>query len=142
MSKISDFFTLEELTGSEYAARHGIDNTPSDEVVAKLADTAKEMDKVRRLLGRPIFVSSGYRCLKLNRALNSKDTSQHIKGEAIDFTCPGFGTPQQVFDKVRLSCIEFDQLIVECGRWVHISFSQKNRRQCLAFDGENYSEVA
>lgn len=142
MTKLSEFFTLEEMLLSDYAVRHGIDNSPSLEIVARLTRTAMAMDEVRRLLGRPVLVSSGYRCLALNRALLSKDTSQHLKGEAIDFTSPGFGSVQQVFDKIRHSAIPFDQLIVECGRWVHISFSPKNRRQCLAYDGKHYTEVA
>jgi len=141
-TRLSDFFTLDEFVASQYASRHGIDNSPSLEIVAKLTRTGLEMDKVRRLLGRPVIVSSGYRCPTLNRAIGSDDDSQHVKGEAVDFICPGFGSPLDVFNKIRLSCIEFDQLIVECGRWVHISFSPRKRRQCLAFDGQHYFPVA
>lgn len=142
-TKLSDYFTLEELTVSEYAARNGIDNSPSIEILVALAKTAHEMDRVRRLLGRPILPSSGYRGQELERGLKNKPAgwislSQHTKGEAVDFICPGFGNVQQVFDKMRLSGLEFDQLIAECGRWVHVSFAEKNRRECLSYDGKDY----
>lgn len=141
-TKMSEFFTLDEMLVSEFAARKGIDNSPSLEVLATLKLTAMEMDKVRAFLGKPVLPSSWYRCLELNRALGSKGNSQHVKGEAVDFISPEFGTVQQVFDAIRKSDIRFDQLIVECGRWVHISFSTRNRRQCLAFDGNHYTPVA
>lgn len=145
-TKLSDYFTLEEFTVSEYAARNEIDNSPSLEILAALARTAHEMDKVRRLLGRPVSPSSGYRCQALERGLKRKpddwiSLSQHTKGEAVDFICPGFGNVQQVFDKIRLSGVEFDQLIAECGRWVHISFAKNNRRECLSYDGKAYQLV-
>lgn len=141
-TKMSEFFTLDEMLVSELAARKGIDNSPSLEVLATLKLTAMEMDKVRVFLGKPVLPSSWYRCLELNRALGSKDDSQHVKGEAVDFIAPAYGSVQQVFEAIRKSDICFDQLIVECGRWVHISFSARNRRQCLAYDGKHYTTVA
>lgn len=137
MTKLSEYFTLEELVFSEYAIRKGISNAPSLEILAKLTRTALKMDDVRRLLGKPVLVSSGHRCIELNRALGSVDNSQHVKGEAVDFKSPEFGLVKQVFDCIRNSDIEYDQLILECNSWVHISFSKNNRRQCLSFDGKN-----
>lgn len=41
----------------------------------------------RELEGRPVFIiiTSANRCLEYNRKVGSKDTSQHVKGRAIDF---------------------------------------------------------
>lgn len=138
---LSDHFSLDEMMISQEAARKGIDNTPPEAAMNTLTATAKKMDAVRRLLGRPIVVSSGYRCPELNRAIGSDDNSDHPKALAVDFICPGFGSVQQVFDKIRLSSVDFDQLIVERGRWVHIGFGNRMRRQCLTFDGNHYTGV-
>lgn len=138
---LTPHFSLEELTFSETATRLGIDNTPPANVMSALRRTAVFMEDVRTRLGAPIHISSGYRCLLLNRALKSKDTSQHVLGEAVDFTAPRFGTPRQIVDVLQDSEIPFDQLILEFGRWVHISFSGRNRRQALVIDNNGTREA-
>ena len=82
----------------------------------------------------PIFISSGFRCLELNRALKSKDTSYHVLGLAADFTCPSFGNIHEVMRELANSSIQFDQLILEFGQWIHIAFpkqGEKPRRQMM-----------
>ena len=119
----SPHFSLDELTFSETAARKGIDNTPSDDVLDNLYKTAMEMENVRELLNNnPILVSSGYRCLALNELLGSKPTSAHIRGLACDFTCPKFGDPDDIVDAIFRSDILYDQIILEFDKWVHIAF--------------------
>lgn len=51
-------------------------------------ETALKLDGLRREFGLPITITSGSRCLFHNRALKSKDTSQHLLGRAIDIHCP------------------------------------------------------
>jgi hypothetical protein len=129
--KISPHFTLEELTASETAARRGIDNTAPDVIVDHLGQLATGLERIRNILGAPILVSSGYRCLALNRAIGSKDSSAHVQGYAADFICPGFGIPLEVVKRISASAIDFDQCIHEGGRWVHISFAPPLRREVL-----------
>lgn len=131
MIKLSDYFTLDEMTVSQTASRNDIDNTPPAAIVETLTKTAKRMDHVRRLLGRPINVLSGYRSPEVNAAVGGSRTSSHMTGEAVDFICPNFGTPEQVFNKIKESGVDFDQLIVEFGRWVHIGFGPRMRRELL-----------
>lgn len=123
---LSEHFTLEEATASQEAARKGIDNShPTPSTVTTASKTAVKMEKVRLVLGgKPISVSSWIRCLDLNRALGSKDSSQHVKGEAVDFTCPTYGTPLEVCKKLmgEITLVGFDQLILE-HTWVHISWN-------------------
>lgn len=140
--KLSKYFSFEELTFSQEAARRGIDNTPSMEIANQLGFTAYQLDKVRDLLGHPILVSSGFRCPELNAAVHGSPTSSHMRGEAVDMTCPGFGSVREVFDEIRKSHILFDQVIVEFGRWVHIGFGQKMRQEVLAYDGRAYKVIA
>lgn len=135
MLRLSSHFTLDEFIISQEAARRGIDNTPPPEVIEKLRKTAQGLEAVRVSLScAPILISSGYRCLALNRLLGSQDTSQHVLGEAADFTSPGFGSASVVAYALRDGGIEYDQLILEFDRWVHISFSDRRRHQALVID--------
>lgn len=132
---MSPHFTLAEFVISETAARSGIDNDPPIELLPALKRTALGLEAVRvRLGGAPITVTSGYRCPALNAAIGGAKDSQHMRGEAADFICPRFGTPAEVAAALRDSGIEYDQLLLEFGRWVHISFSAAPRRQALIID--------
>ena len=132
--QLSEHFTLPEATLSSTAERSGIDNSCTDVgILTTMKVTATYMERVRTLLSNPLHIDSWYRCLELNRILHSKDTSQHILGEAVDFLCPAFGTPAQIAHKIvdNATIIGYDQLIMEYS-WVHISFSNRNRRQVLS----------
>ena len=129
--KLSEHFSLDEFTTSETALRRGIDNTPGPAITEKLRMLAATLEQVRSLLGNnSIHISSGFRCLELNRAIGSGDLSAHTLGYAVDFTCPGFGTPKEVANKIAESPIKFDQLIYE-GTWAHLSIDPRNRREVL-----------
>jgi len=138
MIMASPNFSMDELTHSDTAARHGIDNTPNDNQKENLYKLAMEMEDVRELLNnKPIFISSGYRCLALNELLGSKKTSSHIKGLAADFTCRQFGTPNEIVFALINSDIPYDQVILEFDRWVHISFCEDEetpRKQAISIN--------
>jgi len=133
--RLSDHFTLAELCASQTAARLGIDNTPSPEMVDALRRTAQLLEKVRALLGKPILVSSGYRAPLVNRAVGGAANSAHMLGCAADFSCPAFGSPLEVAREIAQSDIVFDQLIHEFRAWVHIAWSPQPRRMVLTIDG-------
>lgn len=122
-TNLSEHFTLEEATASLIAASRGIDNTPSAEIVTSMKNTAAHMEKLRVMLRSPIDVSSWYRSPALNKAARGVRISQHCKGEAVDFLCPGYGTPLAIckFIATNKFILRFDQLILE-HTWVHISF--------------------
>lgn len=128
--KLSLHFTLDELTHSETASRRGLDNVPDAETIETLKIIAARLEDVRALLGCPIIVLSGYRSVKVNSAVGGSATSQHCRGEAVDFIAPQFGTPNEVCRAILDSTIEFDQLIAE-GTWTHISFAEAPRRSVL-----------
>lgn len=133
--RITDHFTMEELTQSQTADRRGLDNVPTGEVLNNLVQTAHMMEKVRELLGdKPVLVSSGYRSPEVNKAVGGSRTSAHMTGFAVDFICPGYGTPKQICEVIASSSIAYDQLIWEFGRWVHISFDPQKRRENLTID--------
>jgi zinc D-Ala-D-Ala carboxypeptidase len=129
--KLTAHFDLNEFTASDTAVRKGIDNTPNLVVTGNLRMLAVQLEQVRTLLNdNSLRISSGYRCLALNRAIGSGDTSAHVLGFAADFTCAGFGTPKEVANKIAGSPIKFDQIIFE-GTWVHFSADSRNRREVL-----------
>ena len=137
---LSDHFTLEELCKSQTALRSGIDNTPATDtpegqtVIESLTRIcARILEPVRLNYGVPFAPNSGYRCLELNRALKSRDTSQHVKGQAVDIEVPGIAN----FDLATWirDNLEFDQLILEfytsgepSSGWVHCSLIEDGNR--------------
>lgn len=132
------YFTFDEMTVSQTAARQGIDNEPTDaKTMLNLLHNATMMVAVRDLLGdNPIIVSSGYRSPALNKLVGGSDTSAHTLGWATDFTCPGFGSPLKIAKKIAESALmdEVDQLIHEYDKWVHISWDPRNRKQLLTIN--------
>ena len=86
MKKIK-YFKLAEFINSATANRLGIDNMPTFEIVDNLNRLADYLDGIRAKLGKPILVSSGYRCPMLNKAVGGVANSQHLKGLAADLIC-------------------------------------------------------
>lgn len=130
------YFSMNELTASSTAVRKGIDNTPDASVKANLtALVANVLDPLREAYGKPIFVSSGYRCAKLNRAVGGVARSQHLSGMAADIQSVGKSKAEhkKLFELVQRLNLPYDQLIDEYDyKWVHVSYNAKgNRRQIL-----------
>lgn len=97
MSQIlTPHFTLEELCQSDYAVRHGIDNSAPASLHDSLLMLAEGLERVRLVLGYPLRINSGYRCGKLNTAIGGAKNSAHTEGRAADFVCPAFGTPLEI----------------------------------------------
>jgi zinc D-Ala-D-Ala carboxypeptidase len=140
--QLSPHFTLAQLTASETAASCGIDNTPPSDIVANLRTLAAQLERVRSLLGHALDISSGYRCPALNEAVGGAASSQHCQGLAVDFECPAFGSPADIARAIAGSDIAFDTLILEYGRWVHLSFTAEPRRRVLSIyeDGNGYRD--
>lgn len=127
---LTPHFTLEELTFSDTAQRLGIDNTPDNGVRDNLQLAANGMEMVRKLLGEPIRVNSGYRCKTLNTAIGGAKSSAHMDGLAVDFTCSNYGQPIAIVKALETGAVPFDKVIHE-GTWVHISFAPAMRRMVM-----------
>ena len=122
---LTDHFSLDELIASDTAVRQGIANQPSVEVAENLLLLAENLEKVRAILGRPMNISSGFRCQELNARIGGAQNSAHVQGLAADFTCPQFGTPVDTCRELlnHADALDWDQLIQE-GTWVHIAFAK------------------
>ena len=135
MTKLTEHFTLEELTHTDHRE---FDNTPNDAEKANLERLALFLEQVKEVLGgKAIMVNSAFRCKQVNDAVGSKDSSQHRIGCAADIRVPGM-TPDEVVKAVIASEIGYDQLIREFDRWTHISVPNtaggNPRRQSLIID--------
>jgi zinc D-Ala-D-Ala carboxypeptidase len=130
MTKLTEHFTLEEFTRSTTANKLKIDNSVPDELMQNVQFTATQLELVRKALGTPIIITSGYRCQALNSRVGGVSTSAHTKGLAVDFKS-SFGTPKEICQRLINAGVQFDKLIQEHNQWVHIGFSQTNNRQIL-----------
>ena len=120
---LSKHFTLEEFTRSQTAARHGIANDPKPEHIDNMKRLCRiVLEPIREAAERPIYISSGYRCTRLNELIGGSETSAHRFGRAADFVIPTM-TPFEVCEMIRDLNLVYDQLIHEFGRWVHIAIA-------------------
>ena len=143
--KLTENFSLNELTKSQTAERKGIDNTPSAEHQENLKSLCEMiLQPIRDHFGQVVSVSSGYRSQELCVAIGSSTQSQHAKGQASDFEIFGVSN-KELADYIDQN-LDYDQLILEYWKesdpnsgWVHCSYSQThNRKQYLkAFKTDN-----
>jgi len=134
---LSAHVTLAEFQSSPTATTHGINNQMNESQIASAKLLCENVFEPLRIhLNTPIKISSGYRCVQLNKMIKGSSTSQHTKGEAMDIK---IGAKGFNFIKDKL---EFDQLIWEFGndenpQWVHVSYSKRNRKQVLKATKKN-----
>jgi hypothetical protein len=134
--KLSKNLSVNEFIKSQTATRLGIDNTPTEEHLKSAILLAKEIfQPMRDYFGKPIYVSSGYRCEALNEAIGGSKKSQHCKGEAIDIDMDHRNSVSNadVFYYIRDN-LPFDQLIWEfgdnkCPDWVHVSHNSNGQQR-------------
>ena len=144
------YFTIRELCRSQTAERRGIINYPSQEVVANLTFLIEHLlDPIRKRVGKPININSGYRSPELNKAIGGSTTSAHCKGQAADIEC--FGLDNYQLAKIIYKEFKYDQLILECYKegdpssgWVHIAIRKppaQNRQLTMTYNRKDkYSE--
>ena len=128
------YFSFQEMERSDTAVRYAIDNSIPENLknnVARLVDNV--LDPLREAWGRPLAVSSGYRCPALNRAVGGSATSHHMKGMAADITTGNKVDNRRLFQLIINLGLPFTQLIDERDfSWVHVSYDPENvKRQVL-----------
>lgn len=129
---LSPHFTLQEFTDSDTAVRLRIDNSLPAGLLVAAQDTCNMLERIREHLSAaagkpvPIIITSGYRCLALNRAIRSDDDSHHVVAAAADIKVPAFGTAYSVALALKdhVEQLGIGQLIHEFGQWVHVSTRQ------------------
>ena len=134
--KLTEHFNLEEFERSDTARRLGIDNTVPNGLLPNIQALCENvLEPVRQHFGVPIYLSSGYRCTALNKAVRGATASQHMKGEAADIYIKA--SPQLALWNIyvwMIDNLQFDQLIWEVrptSKWIHVSYKRTgvNRQQ-------------
>jgi len=135
MTIISKHITLQEATESATALRMDINNVPNEVELDAMKYVSENLfEPIREWYNKPIKINSFYRCLALNKAVNGSKTSGHVLGNSIDISAGNKVENKKIFDFIKLSGLNFDQVINEYDyTWVHISLKKdKNRKQILA----------
>ena len=136
--KLSANFSLAELTKSETALRHDLDNTPSLREIDNLqALVDNVLQPIRDYYGMSVRVNSGFRHPDVNAAVGGSKTSDHCKGMAADIEIAG--VPNADLAKWIADNLEFRQLILEFytrgipdSGWVHVSYNpEDNKKQIM-----------
>ena len=134
--KLTEHFKLEEFERSATAQRLNIDNRVPEVLIPNIRALCENvLEPVRQHFGVPIYLSSGYRCPALNKAVKGATASQHMKGEAADIYIKA--SPQLALWNIYVWMIDnlmFDQLIWEVrptSKWIHVSYKRTgvNRQQ-------------
>lgn len=145
---LSPNFTLSELTKSETALRHNMDNTPGETEIENLRVLCERvLQPVRDHYGKGVKVNSGFRHPDVNAAVGGSKTSDHCKGQAADIEIPG--VPNHELAEWIKANLEFTQVILEFytmgipdSGWVHVSFDPANlKKQSLTAVKENGKTV-
>lgn len=126
------YFTIDELTASATARKKGIKNIPNEEERLNLiALVAAVLDPLREKYGKPIHVSSGFRCAAVNKSVGGVTGSQHRKGEAADIVTKEGAVGNFELGQLIVESGKFDQVIFEnCGKddllpqWIHVSWKR------------------
>ena len=129
---LSANFTLKELTRSDTADRLDIDNQPNEEQIESLRLLCENiLQPVRDHFGKPVKITSGFRCSALNQAAGGSSNSDHCRGQACDFEIDGVPNPE-LAEWIE-SNLKYTQLILEFytqgqpnSGWVHCSYSPSN----------------
>lgn len=131
-------FTLAEMTKSETALRHDMDNTPGEAEIANLKALAENvLQPVRDHFGKGVKVNSGFRHPEVNAKVGGSKTSDHCQGQAADIEIPG--DPNADLAQWIVSNLDFRQVILEFytpgvpdSGWVHVSYvAGDNKKQVL-----------
>ncbi|MDF9830407.1 D-Ala-D-Ala carboxypeptidase family metallohydrolase [Parabacteroides sp. PF5-6] len=132
--KITTHFSWEEMIRSRTAEANGIENRPgTSEMVALERLVVELLQPLRDTYGKPIRISSGYRCAELNRLVGGVASSQHTKGEAADCVTRDAGELLRV---LKDSGLLFDQAIWYTKRnFLHLSLRKAgNRKQFIVYN--------
>lgn len=115
MGDLSLHFSVSEFGLPEAKARRrGCEpaDYPAEWIETRLKPLVKALEVIRADCGGlPMRVISGYRPLPYNRALGSKDDSQHVVGRAADFQIDGI-SPSYIYERIL---VLYDKGAIDIG---------------------------
>ena len=132
MEKLTEFFDYQEFGIMEKLTEF------TDEIDISIKENIKKlvvnvMEKIRTEYGMPIYITSGYRTPEHNKKVGGVANSQHIYGEACDFTGRDFRRLLRIIEEMDdKGLLNYDQLIIYRKRqFIHVSYRNEsiNRNQ-------------
>ena len=134
---LSEHFSIDEFVVSATAIAMGIENSPGSIELANLRFLCREvLEPARRVIGEPIHITSGYRCLALNRAVGGVAQSYHVRGLAADIHIESAAHASRLADALNAQpyC---DLILVEHAHgasWLHVQARKLSPRHRVNLD--------
>lgn len=124
------YFSFAEMIKSDTAKAKGIDNIPTWKEIDNLKRLIEAvLDPLRAWYGKPIIVTSGFRCKALNEAVGGVTTSFHAKGMASDITAGNKYENRKLFDYIKDN-LPFTEMGWEHGgQWLHIAYNGNDDKE-------------
>ncbi|MBO7735884.1 MAG: hypothetical protein J6S67_25165 [Methanobrevibacter sp.] len=135
---LTPHFTLTELCCTTHKELAKTNLEEAKKIMGRMYQLAGFAERVRSIIGKPLIINSGFRCVKLNNSVGGSLTSQHLYAEAIDIKVAGKSS-KEVFQILASSDLKYDQLILEKSgnaQWVHVSIGSKKER--LIYENGKY----
>ena len=134
---LTPHFSYEEMTRSEWAQRHGIENRPDELQLLALFNLCQKLGEPLREVFGPIYVNSGFRSETVNTGVHGVGNSKHLSGEAMDIRIDTVEQGKEYFKFIEKN-VDFDQLLFEFNKrgamWLHCSVCldpKENRHQAI-----------
>lgn len=127
--KLTEHFTLDELTRSDYANEHGLSNSASEYVEKNLMMLCVLiLEPLRIALNRPVTINSGYRCKEVNTGVGGVASSHHLLGLAADIH---FHSETELKEMITVlkGNKHLDLALVERSKntkWLHVQLPRPN----------------
>ena len=124
--KLSPHFTLAELTTTSHP---DLQDDPSVEVIINLVYLcAVVLEPLRKMLGHPVRINSGYRSARLNKEVGGVPSSYHLTGRAADIFCKSLGDARLILVCLRdIPQVDLAMIEKKRGFWVHVQTSENPR---------------
>ena len=146
--KLSENFSLQELTKSETALRLGMKNDPTEADIQNLKTLCeKVLQPIRDHFKMGVKVNSGFRHPEVNAKVGGSKTSDHCKGQACDIEIPSNANADLanwISDNLSYTqlILEFYTTGIPDSGWVHVSYDPKNlKKQNLTATSKNGKTV-
>lgn len=120
------YFSFAEFSRSATAAEKGIDNTIPFAAKVNIERLVRLiLDPVRIIWDAPLYVTSGYRCVRLNEEVGGVPNSYHMCYDdhaAADVTTGTREGNIELYNAMKNSSLPFLELICENGgEWLHVA---------------------
>ncbi len=139
--ELTPHFQLEELCTTTHKDLAKTNLEEAKKVMGRMYQLAGFAERVREIIGKPIIINSGFRCVKLNNKVGGSLTSQHLYAEAIDIRVSGKSC-KEVFQMIAASDLKYEQLILEKAgnaQWVHVAIGSKKEK--MLYQNGKYTRI-